>query len=269
MAAPGWAQRAEDMSAAMRPVTERLIAAAGIKSGDRVLDLACGVGDPSLSISALVGSTGSVLGLDITPGMVEAARTRARAKSLENISFRVIPSELELGVPPASFDAATCRFGLMFMADPAAGLRSLAAALKPGGRVAASTWGPPERVPFMSIPNQIVARHVPQPPPDPDARGPFTLPTREALSAALNAAGFIDITVDAFEANVVTAASPIAYWDEVSQSTGMLGRTLAGLSDRDRAAIRDDVIAAMAERFHANPITLGGEVLIGSGVRPK
>ena len=268
VAAPGWALRHEEMSAAMRPVTERLIAAAGIKPGDRVLDLACGVGDPAFSIASLVGAGGSVLGLDITPAMVEAATARAHAKTIGNASFRVISSELELGVPPASFDDATCRFGLMFMADPAAGLRSLATALKPGGRVAVSTWGPPERVPFFSVPNQIVGRHVP-PPPDPDARGPFTLPTREALIAVLHEAGFVDINIDVFEANVVSAPSPDAYWDEMSQISGMMGRTLAGLSESQREAIRADAIAVVSKRFPDGQVRLGGEALIGSGVKPK
>ena len=268
IAAPGWVQRRVEMSTTMRAVTERLIAAARIETGQTVLDLACGVGDPSFSIAAIVGPSGSVLGLDLTPAMIEGAETFARDLAVQNVEFRVIPSELALGVAPSGFDAATCRFGLMFMADPTAAMRAMATALKPGGRVAACTWGPPERVPFMTLPNQIIARFGPPAQPDPDGRGPFTIPTPAALAAVLTGAGFIDVNVEVFETTAVSAPSADAYWEMASVEPGSLARVLIELSDTAREAIRVEMIAALTERFPDGPITLGGEVLLGSGRKP-
>jgi len=268
VAAPGWVQRRDEMSATMRVVTERVIAAARIEPGQRVLDLACGVGDPAFSIAAIVGPSGSVLALDLTPAMIEGATTFAQDHDVKNVEFRAIPSEIELGVAPGDFDAATCRFGLMFMADPTAAMRAMATALKPGGRVAACTWGPPERVPFMTLPNQIIARYGPSAAPDPDGRGPFTIPTPEALTAVLTGAGFVNVTVEVFETNAVSAPNAEAYWETASVAPGMLARAVAELADTVRDAIRTETIATLKARFPDGPIALGGEVLLGSGQKP-
>jgi len=256
------------MRATTRPVTERIIAAAGVAVGMRVVDLACGVGDPAFTIASIVGPNGSVLGLDLTPAMLDAAASFAREHAVTNVEFRAIPNEVQLDLDPESFDAATCRFGLMFMADPVGAARALGRALKPGRKIAVSSWGPPEHVPFMTLPNQIIGRHASLPPPDPEARTPFTLPTAAALSSVLIEAGFIDVSVEMFETTMVSTESPEAYWDSVSGISGTVERTLAGLDDGQRTAIRADAIVTLRERFPDGPVTLGGEVLVASGVKP-
>ena len=268
VSAPGWVQRREDMRETTRPVTDRLIAAAAVAPGMKVVDLACGVGDPAFPIAAIVGPSGSVLGLDLTPAMVDAASSFAREHGVVNVEFRAIPSEVELGLDAERFDAATCRFGLMFMADPSGAARSLGDALKPGGRIAVSTWGPPERVPFMTLPNQILGQYVPAPPPDPDARTPFTIPTEADLSAVLSKAGFIDVSVQTFETVMNSSPSPEAYWDSIAGASGMVERALAALTPEQRAAAREDALFALRERFPDGGVSLGGQVLIGAGVKP-
>jgi SAM-dependent methyltransferase len=268
IAAPGWVQRREEMTAATRSVTQNVIAAAKIGPGQRVLDLACGVGDPAFTIATVVGPSGSVMGLDLTPAMIDGAKAHAHANNIRNVEFRVIPSEAELGVEPESFDAATCRYGLMFMANPAVGLGAMFAALKPGARAAVSTWGPPDRVPFMSFPREVAGRHVTLPKPDPTERNPFTLPTREALIAVFTAAGFVNARVDIIHTDVVTAPTAEDYWKQISEAGPLVG-TLKDLSEATQTAIRDDAIATLRERFPGGPVTLGGDVLIGSGIKPK
>lgn len=129
--------------------------------GQRVIDLACGVGDPAVRLAELVGAEGFVLGLDISQPMIDRGRVEASSRGLRNLEFRAIRSELELDVQPASFDRATCRAGLMYMPDPTAALRTLLEALRPGGRCVAGSWGPPPRMPAMAIPKEIISRHEP------------------------------------------------------------------------------------------------------------
>src|SRR5438270_24327 len=135
-AAPGWQTRRDEVSQPTRSITERLITMADITSGQRVLDLACGNGDPSFTLAQRVGPRGYVVGLDITEPMVRNAQAWAKEHGLTNVEYRVVSNELELGVPDASFDAATCRHGLMYMPEPVAALRTLYLAPKPGGCVA-------------------------------------------------------------------------------------------------------------------------------------
>jgi ubiquinone/menaquinone biosynthesis C-methylase UbiE len=264
-AAAGWRQRAA-AGGGDTTLTDRLIAMAGIRTGQRVLDLACGVGDPALAIAALVGPAGTVLGLDLTQAMLDGARAFAQQRGLGNVAFRRIDSELDLGVPDRSFDAATCRFGLMFMPDPARALATVRRALKPGARVAVCTWGPPERVPYFSVLNEIVRRHADLPQADPAAPGPMRLSTPEVLAGILRDAGFGAVETDSLETFGQVADTPEAYWEARTEPSGQLGMTLASLPEETRRAIREDAIRTLQEMFPTGPVRLGGEVLVAAGV---
>ena len=266
-AAPGWIDRRQEVSEPSRSITEGLIAAAGISPGQRVLDLACGVGDPAFVIAGIVGDRGTVVGLDLTREMVDGARRWAQEHDIDNVEFRTISSELDLGVPDAAFDRAICRHGLMYMPDPSSALREIHRALKPAGRVAVSTWGRPERGPFLMVPMQIILRHVQLPPPDPTAPSPFALPTAEALESALTSAGFAEVETDTFDTAAIAADSPEAFWDLVAEMAGPVVALLASLPEVTRAAIRDDAIQTLASMCPDGPVSLSGEAVIASGVK--
>jgi len=116
------------------PLTRRLFAEAGIGPGMRVLDLGSGAGDVALLAAELVGSTGEVVGIDRDPKVLEIARRRAAAAGLRHVSF--IEGEIGTVQPPGLFDAVVGRLILMYLPNPAAVLRSLRSALRPGAVVA-------------------------------------------------------------------------------------------------------------------------------------
>ena len=267
--APGWQRNREKMTTPTSVITEKMLSLAGISTGQRVLDLACAVGDPAFAIAGLVGSGGYVLGLDLSPEMVEAARELSQREGASNVEFRTIESELDLGVPGESFDVATCRLGLMFMPDPVAALRELRVALKPGGRVMASTWGAPERNPNFSLPMEIIARHADLPPRDPNAPGLFALPTPERLEGLLAEAGFVDVEAFAFETPVVKAKDAESYWYGVSTVAGPLVSLLATLSEEQRRAIREDVVETIGKKFPEGPVEVSGEAVVAVGMKPS
>lgn len=265
--AGGWQRHREKMSAPTGSITERMLAMVYPGPGDRILDLACGVGEPAFAIAERVGREGRVLGLDLSPQMIEAAQAWAGEHGVGTVEFRAIPGELDLGVEAGSFDAATCRLGLMFMPDPVAALRELRAALRPGGRVVVSTWGPPEKNPNFALPMQILGRHADLPPTDPDAPGLFRFPTPEKLASALEAAGFTGIEAAAFQTPVVQAKSAEAYWYGVGELMAPLRPALESLDDERRRAVREDAVATIGELFPDGPVEMNGEVVIAAGVR--
>ena len=132
--AEGERQRLIAQSRIYGPFTEKLLAAAGIAKGMRVLDIGCGVGDVSLLAARMVGPEGFVVGVDREAVAVTAARERAESQQLTNLTFQSgDPCELHTEQP---FDALIGRFVLMYQKDPQATLCRLAEKVKQGGIVA-------------------------------------------------------------------------------------------------------------------------------------
>jgi SAM-dependent methyltransferase len=118
----------------------RLLAAAALAPGERVLDVACGTGLVAFAAVAAVGSEGRVVGVDLSGRMVELAQRRARQTKVANASFaRMDADRLELA--DATFDVALCGLGLMYMADPTATLSELRRVVRPRGRIVLAVWG--------------------------------------------------------------------------------------------------------------------------------
>jgi SAM-dependent methyltransferase len=133
------------------PLTERLFRSAGIKPGQRVLDLGSGAGDVAMLLARLVGPSGEVVGVERDPSSIARARARALEAGLGNVSF----TQADVGQIPTGepFDAAVGRFILMFLPDPVAVVRGLAGLVRPGGVIAFQevSWAP-----FFSL-----VRHLP------------------------------------------------------------------------------------------------------------
>lgn len=105
-----------------------------LRPGERVVDVGCGAGIDSLIAARMVGPAGQVIGVDMTPAMLEKARGAAAQAGLRNVEFRLGYGE-ELPIPDAWADVVISNGVLNLMPDKAAGLREMARVLKPGGRL--------------------------------------------------------------------------------------------------------------------------------------
>ena len=176
------------------PVGRALVAAAALRPGDRVLDAGCGRGACLFPAAEMVGRNGRVLGIDLAPGMVNATAAEVSRRGLDQV-------RVELGdaaspdLAPDSFDAVLASLLLFFLPDPAAALAAWASCLRPGGRLAISTFGPPD--PRWDVLDEVAKEHAgatgtTAPPGSLD--GPFA--SAERLDALVSAAGFGNVASD-------------------------------------------------------------------------
>jgi SAM-dependent methyltransferase len=117
------------------------VARLGLRAGDRVFDACCGTGASALPAAQAVGADGRVLGFDLSEPALALARAKAAHQGLTNVEFRSADVE-HTGLPPESFDAVVCVFGVFFLPDMAAAVAELWRLVRPGGVLAVTVWGP-------------------------------------------------------------------------------------------------------------------------------
>jgi ubiquinone/menaquinone biosynthesis C-methylase UbiE len=160
---------------------------AALRPGWRVLDVACGTGLISFRAAEIVGGTGWVVGTDLSGEMVERARRGAALRDIRNVSFERSDAEA-LPLADASFDAALCGLGLMYVPDPLAALCEMRRLLRPGGRAAAAVWGARRQcgwAEIFPITDARVASEV--------CPMFFQLGTGDMLARTFQAAGFTEV----------------------------------------------------------------------------
>jgi ubiquinone/menaquinone biosynthesis C-methylase UbiE len=150
----GWDRAARDYEplwqsqlAAAQRVLLTAVAPAG---GERVLDVACGTGLVSFAAAKAVGPEGEVLGVDLSAGMIEAARMRVAERGQSRISFARMDAE-HLLLPPGTFDVVLCALGLMYVPDPSRALAEMQRVMRAGGRLGLAVWGERARCGWSSV----------------------------------------------------------------------------------------------------------------------
>ncbi len=249
----------------MAPVTRAMVAHAGLRRRARVVDVASGFGEPALTAARLVGPGGRVVATDLSPAMLAVAAERARGLGLGNVDLVEMDAE-EPVLPQARFDAVTCRLGLMFLPHLDVALERLAALLKPGGRLVAAVWGPPQANPWLDLALRTLVEFLELPPPPAEAPWVFGLSGAGELEDALAAAGLEEIRTTRVALHPDWPSSA-AY--SVFHQSSPLRRLVADEDPARRAQAWREVTAAAARRWGRGPLHLKGEVVVVSGRTPR
>ncbi|HEV3320063.1 MAG TPA: methyltransferase domain-containing protein [Solirubrobacteraceae bacterium] len=262
-AAPGWTRRQETIRGFGAPVSAWMLDAVSLQPGQRVLELAAGLGETGMLAAELVAPMGGVIVSDQADAMLEGARARAVELGLSNIEFQVLGAEW-IDLPLASVDAVLCRWGYMLLADPPAALAETRRVLRPGGRVALAVWDSVQHNPWALLPNMELLERGLASSPAQGTPGPFALGDPERVRELLAQAGFAEIDVQALQ---VEQRHPSfdAFWETTLDISHAFHNAVLSRPEPEIAQIRSG-LAARLEAFTEADGTLAipGRTLVAS-----
>ncbi|HEX4849782.1 MAG TPA: class I SAM-dependent methyltransferase [Puia sp.] len=142
----------------LKPAQDKLLELANPKSGEKLIDIACGTGLVSFRAAEKLGESGFVLATDISDNMVRIGNELAAQKNYTNIRFARMDAE-ELNIADDEFDISSSALGLMYVPDPARALQEMYRVITPGGRAVAAVWGQRSRCGWAEV-FEIIDRRV-------------------------------------------------------------------------------------------------------------
>jgi len=242
-----WVARQEHTDITLAPMTEALLAFAAPRPGERVLDIGCGCGATTLEFVRAVGPAGRVAALDISGPMLAEAKARAEAAGISNVDWQQADAAT---AALSRFDLLTSAFGLMFFGDPVAAFAHMRSAANPGARMAFVCWRQLDENPWMQVPMNAVARHLPpRPKPVPNAPGMFALADPRRVSEVLTEAGWAPPRLDKLDLDLDIAAGR-GLEEAVIQST-QIGAVNSWLRNQP-AEVVSAAIASLREALAAH-----------------
>lgn len=256
----GWDRAAphydEGWLSALEPATALVLDRAGLRPGQRVLDVACGTGVLTLAASQRVTDRGEVIGTDISETMLALAQQRAPASRFVRADAQTLGAVL----PPAHFDAVLCGLGLMYVPEPETALSAMARLLRSGGRLVASVWGDRRACAgadiFEIVDAQVRSDVCPM---------FFRLGTGDALALAFRSAGLMDVDFQRLPATLAYP-SPQAACDAAFLG-GAVALAYSHFDAVTRTAVRAEYLASIERYRDGMGYRLPSEFVVAWGCR--
>ena len=263
--APGWEQNADFVDRRGGALTAAMLDAVSLKSGERVLELACGPGGLGMEAAELVAPDGEVVLSDIAPQMTAIAAERAQARGLTNVNTRELDLEA-IDEPDETYDAVLSREGIMLVPEPARAAGEIHRVLRPGGRASVSVWGPRERNPWLTAMLEAIGAQLGGTFPPPGMPGPLSLGEDGKLHAALSDGGFADAEIREVEVPW-RGADFEDWWQRTTSLAGPVAKLLEAQPTEAVDAIRAHAREALSAYETKDGLEIPGVTLVGTARR--
>ncbi|HEX8677042.1 MAG TPA: class I SAM-dependent methyltransferase [Segetibacter sp.] len=238
-AAEAWYRWSPTLNQWLGKATDKMLEMAEISSGRRILDIAAGAGEQSITTAKKVGTSGYVLATDISSNILEYAKQMAQQAGLNNIETKVMDGE-NLAVEEETFDAVISRVGLIYFPDQQKALKEMLRVLKPGGKVAAIVYSTPEKNKFFSVPVSIIRNRAKLPPPLPGQPGPFSLGAEGIIEKVFSQAGFKNVKSELVDSPLLLSTAKECVRFE-KESFGALHQMMSSLSDSEKVSVWEEI----------------------------
>ena len=265
-AAAAWYRWSPTLNQWLGKATDKMLEMAGISSGHRVLDIAAGAGEQSITTAKKVGTSGYVLATDISSNILEYAKQMAQEAGLNNIETKVMDGE-NLAVEDETFDAVISRVGLIYFPDQQKALKEMLRVLKPGGKVAAIVYSTPEKNKFFSVPVSIIRNRAKLPPPLPGQPGPFSLGAEGIIEKVFSQAGFKNVKSELVDSPLLLSTAKECVRFE-KESFGALHQMMSSLSDSEKVSVWEEIEREL-QKFESENLFVGPcEMVVAVGEKP-
>lgn len=259
---PKWVRYAHMLDQQLKGVGAATMDAARPDVGECILDIGCGCGATTFSLSRRAGPLATCTGVDISRPMLELARQRAENETDAKVSF--LEADAQTHEFPVAQDLIFSRFGVMFFEDPTIAFTNLHRALRPKGRMAFVCWQPLPRNQWISIPMMAALEHVSvDAPPSPNAPGPFAFADPQRVEQILTDSGYHEISVRGLDIEMTLGGGgDAAETVDFLLDLGPLGRLLASESEEKKETVKQAVLRSISGYDGGNGVKMAGAVWI-------
>jgi ubiquinone/menaquinone biosynthesis C-methylase UbiE len=265
-AAEAWYRWSPTLNQWLGKATDKMLEMAGIAGGHRVLDIAAGAGEQSITVAKKVGPSGYVLATDISANILEFAKQMAKQAGVNNIETKVMDGE-NLTLEDKTFDAVISRVGLIYFPDQQRALKEMLRVLKPGGKVAAIVYSTPEKNKFFSVPISIIRNRANLPPPLPGQPGPFSLGAEGIIEKAFSQAGFTNVESTLID-SPLTLPSAKEFIRFAKESFGALHQMMSSLSGSEKESVWEEIEKELQSFETGKGFTGPCEMIVAVGEKP-
>ncbi len=245
----------------LKPVAEEIIQQLALKEDHIVLDVASGTGEPGLAIAEIVNK-GKVIGIDLSEGMLATAKEHAESRNISNYQTEV-GDVSELHYADKTFNAISCRMGFMFFPNILSTLQEMKRVLVPGGRLAASVWGAPQKNFWVTVTMGTIAQLMDLPPPPADAPGMFRCASPGFMAEQFEKAGFKNIKE--CEVGIGLQMNAKTYWKMITEVGAPIVAAMSEADTTMQEQIKDEVFRKIHEIFPDGNANLRGSAILISG----